>query len=123
MTSNSKDLIILALGVIFVFVVSYFFNIFIFLVKLFQEYPSSISWIDEIFTCLLTLSIGLAIISWRRQLELKKETDKRIRLQEKIIEECQIKAEVEKIICKQLHCDIEEYKKIEKDILSRRKKQ
>jgi len=121
-TSASKDLVILAFISILIFVLSYFFNIFIFLVEFFKKYPHAITWVDEIITCLLTLSIGFAIFSWRRWLELKKETAERLRLQEELIKIAETKAETERIICKQLHCDVEEYKKIEKDILSRRSK-
>jgi glucose-6-phosphate-specific signal transduction histidine kinase len=78
--------------------------------------------IDEIITALLTLSIGFAIFSWRRWRELKKETAERLRLQEELIKIAETKAETERIICKQLHCEIEEYKKIEQDILSRKDK-
>ncbi len=117
-TSTSKDLLIIALVSIFIFVLSYFFDVFKFLVDLFQKHPNSITWIDEIITGLLTLSIGFAIFSWRRWRELRKETVERIRLQEQIIQDCEIKAETERIICKQLHCDIEEYKKIERDVLA-----
>jgi hypothetical protein len=81
-----------------------------------------ITWFDEIITALLTLSIGFAVFSWRRWLELKKETAERMRLQEELIKACETKAETERIICKQLHCDIEEHRKMEKDILSRRSK-
>jgi len=121
-TSAFKDLIILVLITIFVFVLSYFFNVFVFLVDFFQKHPHSITWIDEIITALLTLSIGFAIFSWRRWRELKKETAERLRLQEELIKIAETKAETERIICKQLHCEIEEYKKIEQDILSRKDK-
>jgi len=40
-------------------------------------------------------------------------------LQEELLKIAETKAETERIICKQLHCDIEEYKKIEKEVLSR----
>ena len=121
-TSVFRDLVILALVFILVLVLSYYFNIFIFLVKFFQEHPHSINWIDEIIAGFLTLSIGFAIFSWRRWLELKKETAERLRLQEELIKIAETKVETERIICKQLHCDIEVYKNIEKDILLRQVK-
>jgi len=121
-TSASKDLVILAFIGICIFVLSYFFDVFIFLVEFFQKHPHAITWVDEIVTGLLTLSIGFAVFSWRRWMELKKETAERVRLHEELIKIAETKAETERIICKQLHCDIEEYKKIEKDILSRRPK-
>ncbi|MCX5668948.1 MAG: hypothetical protein NTX89_02340 [Candidatus Omnitrophica bacterium] len=118
-TSAFKDLVILVFIVIVVFIISYFFNVFIFLVGLFQKHPKAITWIDEIITGLLTLSIGFAIFSWRRWRELKNETSERIRLQEELIKNAETKTETERIICKQLHCEIEEYRKIERDVLSR----
>ena len=122
LASTRNDFIILVLSVVFVFILSYFFNVFMFLVEFFQKYPQSVTWIDEIITGFLTLSIGLAIFSWRRWRELKKETAERIRLQEELIKNAETKAETERIICKQLHCEIEEYKKIEQDILFRQAK-
>ena len=121
-TGAFKDFVILVLICIFIFVLSYFFNVFVFLVDFFQKHPQSITWIDEIITGLLTLSIGFAIFSWRRWLELRKETAERLRLQEELIHIAETKAETERIICKQLHCEIEEYKKIEQNVLSRKAK-
>ena len=121
-TSAFKDLVILVFIVIFTLILSYFFNMFIFLVEFFQKYPHSITWIDEIITGLLALSIGFAIFSWRRWREIRKETAERLRLQEELIKIAETKAETERIICKQLHCDIEEYKKIEQEILFRKAK-
>jgi hypothetical protein len=121
-TNAFKDLVILVFTIIFILILSYFFNAFIFLTEFFQKYPHSITWIDEIITGLLTLSIGFAIFSWRRWRELKKETAERLRLQEELIKIAETKAETERIICKELHCEIEEYKKIEQDILSRQAK-
>ena len=118
----SRDLAVLTVVAVLVFVLSYFFNVFAFLVRHFQENPSSIIWIDEIVSVLLTLSIGFSVFSWRRWMEIRKETAKRIKLQEELLKIAETKAEVERIICKQLHCDIEEYRKIEKDILSRKGK-
>jgi hypothetical protein len=117
-TSAFKDLIILAFILLLVFILSYFFNIFAFFVELFQKHPNSITWIDEIITGLLTLSIGFAIFSWRRWREVRKETAQRIRLQEELLEIAETKAETERIICKQLRCDIEEYRRIEQSVLS-----
>lgn len=68
-----NDLIILCLAVILVFMLSYFFNIFEFLVKIFYQNPQRIVYIDEIIAVLLTISIGLTIFSWRRWRESKKE--------------------------------------------------
>lgn len=123
LSSSSKDLIILAFIAAFIFILSYFFNAFVFLMELFQKHPKAITWVDEIITGLLTLSIGFAVFSWRRWLELKKETSERLRLQEDLVHIAETKAETERIICKELHCDIEEYKKTEDSVLTRRTKQ
>ena len=96
LASTRNDFIILVLSVVFVFILSYFFNVFMFLVEFFQKYPQSVTWIDEIITGFLTLSIGLAIFSWRRWRELKKETAERIRLQEELIKNAETKAETER---------------------------
>jgi hypothetical protein len=121
-TSVFKDLVILAFVAIVIFILSYFFNVFIVLVELFQKHPKALTWIDEIITGLLILSIGFAVFSWRRWRELKKETAERLRLQEELIKIAETRVETERIICKQLHCEIEEYKKVEKDVLSRQAK-
>ena len=121
-TNAFKDLTAIFLSLIAVFILSYVFNVFAFLVEFFQNNPKSITWIDEIITGLLTLSIGFAIFSWRRWWELKKETIERMRLQEERVKIAETKAETERIICKELHCDIEVYKKIEQDALSRQAK-
>jgi hypothetical protein len=122
LNSASKDLIILAFVAGAIFILSYFFSVFTFLTEFFQKYPKAITWVDEVITALLTLSFGFAVFSWRRWIELKNESSQRIKLQEELLRIAETKAETEKIICRQLHCDIEEYKKIEKDILSRRPK-
>jgi hypothetical protein len=119
LSSSVKDLAILAVISVFIFTLSYLFDVFKFLVEFFQKQPRSIVWVDEIITGLLTLSIGFGVFSWRRFLELKKETAERIRLQEELIKIAETKAETERIICKQLHCDIEEYRKAEKNALLR----
>jgi len=109
-----KDLVIIFIVTIFVFILSYFFNVLRFLVEFFQKNPKTITWIDEIISGLLTLIIGFAIFSWRRWRELKKETVQRLRLQEELIKITETKVETERIISKQLHCEIEEYKKTER---------
>ncbi|MGE5309031.1 MAG: hypothetical protein ACM3OC_08095 [Deltaproteobacteria bacterium] len=120
LTRASKDLIILTLVTLIVFIVSYFFDVFAFLVLFFQKHPRAVTFFDEIITGLVTVSIGLAVFAWRRYGELRKETAEKIRLQEELISNAETKAETERIICKQLHCDLEEYRKIERDVISRR---
>lgn len=117
-TNAIKDLIIIAVITILILILSYFFNVFLFLVDLFQKYPQAVTYIDEIITFLLALSIGFAIFSWRRWLELKKETTERLRIQEKLIDLANTKAETERIISKQLHSEIELRKQLEEKLLS-----
>jgi hypothetical protein len=114
----SKDLVIIAILLILVLVLSYFFNLFVFLIELFQRHPKAITYIDEILTALLTLSISFGVFSWRRWGELKKETAERIKLQEELIRIANTKAETERIISKQLHCEIEQRKQDEQRYLS-----
>ena len=102
-----KDLIAIGIISITIFVLSYFFNVFIFIVRFFQKYPHAVTYIDEIITVLLTLSISLAVFSWRRWLELKKETAERLKLEDELIRIADTNAEVERIISKQLRCEIE----------------
>ena len=102
-----KDLVILVVVNIIVFILSYFFNVFAFLIELFQRHPQAMTWIDEIITSLLTLSIGFAIFAWRRMMELKKETAECIRLQEELTKTAETKAEVTRIINKELRSEIE----------------
>ncbi|TAM41710.1 hypothetical protein EPN54_01720 [bacterium] len=112
LSTSVKDLFAIAIIIITIFVLSYFFNVFEFLMRLFQEHPKAITWIDEIITGLLTLSICFAVFSWRRWLELKKETAERLKLQEELIRIAETKAETERIINKQLHCEVEERKRL-----------
>jgi len=111
LSTSGKDLLVIVAILIIVFVLSYFFNVFGYLMRLFQENPKAITWIDEIITGLLTLSICFAVFSWRRWLELKKETTVRLKLQEELIRMAETKAETERIISKQLHCEVEERKR------------
>jgi len=116
-TTAFKDLVLLVVVTIFVFILSYFFNVFVFLIELFQKYPKAITYIDEIITGFLTLSIGLSIFAWRRWRELKKETAERIKKQEELIRLTATQAEVEKIISKQLRSDMDQMKQDVREIL------
>jgi len=102
-----KDLAIIAFINVLVLILSYFFNVFILLVELFQKYPKAITYIDEIIAGLVTLSISLAVFSWRRWNELKKETSRRLKLQEELLSIADTKAEAERIISKQLQIEID----------------
>ncbi len=115
-TNAFKDMIAITAITILMVVLAYFFNVFVFIVEIFQKHPKSITYIDEIITVLLTLSIGFAIFSWRRWIELKKETSDRIKLQEELIRIAETKAATERIISKQLHCEIELRKQLEKNL-------
>jgi len=106
-SNATKDLLCIALGTIIIVILSYFYNFFFFLVRYFQKHPRSITFIDEIITSLLTLSIGFAIFSWRRWIELKNETSQRIKLQEELLQMAKTQAETERIISKQLRSEIE----------------
>jgi len=110
--SAFNDLVIIAIVFIFVFILSYFFNVFAFIVDLLKNHPNWITYIDEVITGLLTLSVGFAIFAWRRWQELKKETARRIKIQEELIKIANTKAETERIISKQLRCEIEQRKQI-----------
>ncbi|MCX5681784.1 MAG: hypothetical protein NT079_05895 [Candidatus Omnitrophica bacterium] len=113
-SSATKDLITIGMCVLFIFVLSYVFNVFGFFVTLFQKNPEAIKSIDEIIVVLLVLSIGFAIFSWRRWKELEQETNRRLKLQEELLKHAETKAETERIISKQLRSEIEERKRIAK---------
>ena len=68
-----------------------------------------ITYIDEIIILLLTLSIGLVVFSWRRWLELKKETTERIRLQEERIKVAETKEETERIFLAEFNALLKKY--------------
>ncbi|MBF0484789.1 MAG: hypothetical protein HQL25_08815 [Candidatus Omnitrophica bacterium] len=117
LTSSVKDLIISAIVVILVLVGSHFFNLFFIIVKLFQENPHAITYVDEIISGLVAISICAAVFAWRRWLELKVEAVKRLQLQEEMISNANTKADVERIIAKQLRSELEYHKKIEEELL------
>ena len=112
-----RDLILLAVITILMFVLSYFFDAFIIIVRFLQKYPEKILYIDEVIVTLLTLSIGLAVFAWRRWRELKKETRGRIEKQEELLRLTATQAEVERIISKQLHSDMDQMKQDVREIL------
>lgn len=116
-TTVFKDLVILVVITIIVIILSYFFNVFVFLIELFQKYPKAITFIDEIIAGLLTLSIGLSIFAWRRWQELKKETAERIKKQDELLRFTATQAEVERIISKQLRNDMDQMKQDVREIL------
>jgi hypothetical protein len=117
-TSAFKDLIIIVIIFILVFIFSYFFDVFVFIVRFLEKYPRQVVYVDEVITGLLTLSITFAIFAWRRWLELKKESAERIRLQEEIIKIAHTDAEVERIIGKQLRCEIDLRRQEDKNALA-----
>jgi len=110
-TAALKDLLAILIVTISVLIISYFFSVFAYLMRLFQENPKALTWIDEIIVGLITLSVSFAVFSWRRWLELKKETILRLKLQEELIRIAETKAQTERIISKQLHYEVEERKR------------
>jgi|GEM_PF-733689 len=119
MTTNArKDLLLLFFFALLVFVLSYYFDIFIFIVRFLERHPRHIIYVDEVVMSLLSLSIGFAVYSWRRWVELRKETSERIRLQEELLKMAETRAEAERIICKQLHVEIEQRKQGERNASS-----
>ncbi len=112
-----KDLIILTAILVFVLILSYFFGTFVVIVEFLQKHPDKIPYIDEVIAGLLTLSIGLAVFALRRWLELKKETDERLKKQEELLRLSTTQAEVERIISKQLRSDMDQMKQDVREIL------
>ena len=117
-TSAFKDLVLLAIVTISVLILSYSFDVFASIVKFLQKYPDKIIYIDEVVMGLLTLSIGLVIFAWRRWLDLRKETAERIKKQEELLKLTATQAEVERIISKQLHSDMDQMKDDVREILN-----
>jgi len=111
-TSEFKDILIIVVVVSFVFILSYFFDVFSFLVIFVQNNPKSVVYIDEVITVLITLSISFAVFAWRRLIELKKETAKRIKLQIELTNIANTKAKTEEIISKQLRSEIQQRKQM-----------
>jgi len=112
-----RDLVLLIAITILVLILSYFFDVFVLIVRFLQKYPNKIIYLDEVITVLLTLSIGLAIFAWRRWLELKKETAERIKKQEELLMLTATQAEVERIVSKQLRSDMDQMKQDVREIL------
>ena len=112
-----RDLVLLIAITTLVLILSYFFDVFVLIVKFLQKYPDKIVYIDEVIMALLTLSIGLAIFACRRWLELKKETAERIKKQEELLRLTATQAEVERIISKQLRNDMDQMKQDVQEIL------
>lgn len=115
-TNTTKDLLIIISIFVLVLILSYFYNVFGFIIDLVEKYPYLINYIDEIIMGLLSLSIGFAVFAWRRWLELKRETAERLKIQEELIRVVTTKAEIERIISKQLRSEIELRRQTEKPI-------
>jgi Tfp pilus assembly protein PilO len=112
-----RDLVLLIAVTTFVFILSYFFDVFILIVRFLQRHPDKIPYIDEVIMVLLTLSVGFAIFAWRRWQELRRETAERIKKQEELLRLTATQAEVEKIINKQLRTDLDQMKQDVREIL------
>ncbi len=117
-TSARKDMLLLFFFTLLVFIFSYYFDIFIFIVRFLERHPRHIIYVDELVMTLLSISIGFAVYSWRRWMELRRETTERMRLQEELLRIAETKAETERIISKQLHVEIEQRKQSEKNTFS-----
>jgi len=113
----ARDLVFLAAATLFVLILSYFFNVFVFIVEFLLNHPDKIVFVDECVTGLIALSAGLAVFAWRRWLELKKETAERIRQQEELVRVAATQAEVERIISKQVRYDMDQMKQDVQEIL------
>lgn len=113
-----KDLFLVIAAIIFVLILSYFFDVFSLIVKFLQKNPEKIMYVDEVIMFFLTLSIGLAVFAWRRWNDLKKESAERIKKQEELIRLTVTQAEVERIISKQLRHDMEQMKQDVREILN-----
>jgi uncharacterized membrane protein (DUF106 family) len=113
----ARDLIILIAATVFVLILSYFFDVFVLIVRFLQENPQKIVYIDEVITALVTLSIGLSVFAWRRWQELKKETAERLKKQEELLRKTATQAEVERIISKQLRSDMDQMKQDVREIV------
>ena len=125
-SSAARDLVWLIAVTVFVLLLSYYFDTFVLIVRYLERHPGKIVYIDEVITAFLTLSISLAIFSWRRWVELRKETAERIKKQEELLRMTATQAEVERIISKQLRSDMDQMKQDVREIirlLSRSKKQ
>lgn len=119
-TRAFQDLVILAVVLVFVLVFSYRFNIFSFIVELFQRDPAALTFVDEVTTGLLTLSVGFAVFSWRRYQELKIKSERCLKAERELAVHAETKAETERIISKQLHSEIEvllKYLREERELL------
>jgi hypothetical protein len=112
-----KDAIALASVTIIAVVLSYFFDMFVLIVKFLQKHPDRIVYVDEVIAGLLTLSIGLAVFAWRRWLELRQETAERIKKQDELLSLTATQAEVERLISKQLRHDMDQMKEDVREIL------
>ncbi len=117
-STASRDLIILFVVLGIVLIATYSFNLFSFIMKIFQQNPKAIEYIDEIILALSTLSIGLAVFAWRRWIELKRETAERIKKQEELLKAAETNAEVERIISRQLRNDMDEVRDEVREILA-----
>jgi hypothetical protein len=111
----SKDLVGIGIVLALTLLLSYYFKVFLFIVELFQKNPEALTFLDEIITGLVVISLGFAFFSWRRLKELKKETDKCILEERELAAMAVTHAEAERIVSKQLHVEIEQLMKFLKE--------
>jgi|GEM_PF-2033376 len=112
-----KDLVVLAVVTFFLLILSYFFNIFSFLIDIFRNYPRAITFIDEIVVGLVSVGAGLAVFAWRRLREFKKEAAARLKIQKEFVRIAETKADTERIISRQLRGEIEHRKQLEEEVV------
>lgn len=111
------DLVVLAVCIITVFILSYFFNVFSLLVEMAKNHPSLTAYVDEALSVSLTIIVGLAIIAWRRWREFVKSNIEREQLQEEVLLLAKTKSDTERIIARQLRDELEYHKRVEEKIL------
>lgn len=112
-----KDLLALGIALAVVLALSYFFDAFSAILHYSQKHPEQLTYIDEVLVGFFTLSTGLAVFSWRRWRELKKEAQQRLRHQEELLRITTTQAETERIISKQLRLDMDQMKQDVRDML------
>lgn len=117
MNMATKDLILLSVFTILMLALSYFLDVFALIVRFLEKHPENIIYIDEVIVGLLSISAGFALFAWRRWMELKEETAKRIKKQEELLRVTETQAQVERIVSKQLRSDMEEMKQDVREIL------
>lgn len=106
--TTPRDLLIFGIILLLALAAAHYFGVLVFIIEYVDRRPGEVIFLDELVAGLLVLSTGLFIFLMRKMHQLKKETVERIRLQEELLNSALTEAEVERIIGKQLHAEIEE---------------